>query len=107
MPGEVIAVASKKSHELEESVKQKAERRNSTSVQKLKDLYSALSALKATEDGGRHGNSHSHQQPGPDDGEEGMKEDVDDEAIINNSNSWRTKMAQVSSLLGLWKSQAT
>lgn len=104
LPSEVIAVASKKSHELEESVKQKAERRNNTAVQKLKDLYRALSALKATEDGGGDGQQQQQQEPGH---EEGMKEEVDEATIINNSNSWHTKMAQISSLLGLCKSQAT
>jgi hypothetical protein len=101
-------VASKKSHELEESVKQKAERRNNTAVQKLKDLYRALSALKATEDGdgdGQQQQQQQQQQPGHE--EEGMKEEVDEATIINNSNSWHTKMAQISSLLGLCKSQAT
>jgi hypothetical protein len=54
----VIAVASKKSHELEESVKQKAnegkeEARSSSSVQKLKSLYRVLSAaLSAPKDSG-------------------------------------------------------
>lgn len=105
MPSEVIAVASKKSHELEESVKQKAERRNNTAVQNLKDLYDALSALKATEDGdgdGHHQRQQQNQEPGH---AEGMKEEVDGDG--NSSNSWHTRMAQISSLLGLWKSQAT
>jgi hypothetical protein len=99
LPSEVIAVASKKSHELEESVKQKAERRNNTAVQKLKDLYDALSALKATAAG--NGDGHHHQQQEEPGHAAGMKEEVDD------GNSWHTRMAQISSLLGLWKSQAT
>ena len=103
LPSEVIAVASKKSHELEESVKQKAERRNTAAVQKLKDLYDALSALKATEAGNGDGHHHHHQQQQPGHAE-GRKEEIDDG---NSSNSWHTRMAQISSLLGLWKSQAT
>jgi hypothetical protein len=103
LPSEVIAVASKKSHELEESVKQKAERRNTAAVQKLKDLYDALSALKATAAGDGDVHHHQQQEPGH---AEGMKEEVGDDDG-NSSNSWHTRMAQISSLLGLWKSQAT
>ncbi len=100
-------MASKKSHELEESVKQKAERRNTAAVQKLKDLYAALSALKATAAGDGDGHHQQQQQQEQQPGHaEGMKEQVgDDEG--NSSNSWPTRMAQISSLLGLWKSQAT